>query len=83
MTFLFYQQCLCFMITYSFLLTVLHPRHKLSYFKKAKWENDWIEAARQLVRAEFNRSYRHLSNSQGSALGNKVRCARLLLFRPI
>ncbi|KAH9975145.1 hypothetical protein BJV77DRAFT_932222, partial [Russula vinacea] len=24
---------------------VLHPRHKLNYFKKAKWEDDWIKAA--------------------------------------
>jgi hypothetical protein len=24
---------------------VLHPRHKLHYFKKAGWEDDWIETA--------------------------------------
>ena len=36
---------------------VLHPRHKLNYFKKAKWDAEWIDAARQIVRDEFERSY--------------------------
>ncbi|KAF8232626.1 hypothetical protein L208DRAFT_1123313, partial [Tricholoma matsutake] len=36
---------------------VLHPRHKLNYFKTARWEDDWIEAARQLVRDEFDLLY--------------------------
>jgi hypothetical protein len=29
---------------------VLHPRHKLSYFKSADWEDDWINTAEALVR---------------------------------
>ncbi|KAH9990719.1 hypothetical protein BJV77DRAFT_921205, partial [Russula vinacea] len=37
---------------------VLHPRHKLNYSKKAKWEDSWIKAAKQFVRAEFDLSYR-------------------------
>ncbi|KAG2747579.1 hypothetical protein P692DRAFT_201668127, partial [Suillus brevipes Sb2] len=24
---------------------VLHPRHKLSYFKSAGWEEEWVETA--------------------------------------
>jgi hypothetical protein len=36
---------------------VLHPRHKLAYFAKAGWEDDWIETARNIVRTEFDRSY--------------------------
>jgi hypothetical protein len=36
---------------------VLHPRHKLTYFKTAGWEDEWISAAENIVRAEFNRSY--------------------------
>ncbi|KAG1765575.1 hypothetical protein EDD22DRAFT_766221, partial [Suillus occidentalis] len=36
---------------------VLHPRHKLSYFRSAGWEPQWIETAEQLVRSEFKRSY--------------------------
>jgi len=38
-------------------LVVLHPRHKLEYFKKAKWDDDWIDTAKQIVRDEFERSY--------------------------
>ncbi|TFY76101.1 hypothetical protein EWM64_g7913 [Hericium alpestre] len=36
---------------------VLHPRHKLAYFKAARWEQDWIDTARNVVREEFDRSY--------------------------
>lgn len=36
---------------------VLHPRHKLTYFKLAKWENDWIDTAEKLLRDEFEWSY--------------------------
>lgn len=28
------------------LLSVLHPRHKLEYFKKHGWEASWIDTAR-------------------------------------
>ncbi|KAF8227813.1 hypothetical protein L208DRAFT_1294730 [Tricholoma matsutake] len=31
------------------IVMVLHPCHKLNYFKTARWEDNWIEAARQLV----------------------------------
>jgi len=36
---------------------VLHPRHKLSYFKAARWEEDWIHTAEKLVRDTFDGSY--------------------------
>jgi hypothetical protein len=36
---------------------VLHPRHKLQYFKDIGWEDDWIKTARDIVRAEFERKY--------------------------
>ncbi|KAG1890421.1 uncharacterized protein F5891DRAFT_964987 [Suillus fuscotomentosus] len=39
---------------------VLHLRHKLSYFKMAHWEEEWIETAETLVRTEFNCSYLEL-----------------------
>ncbi|KAG1895975.1 uncharacterized protein F5891DRAFT_959346 [Suillus fuscotomentosus] len=38
---------------------VLHPRHKLSYFKNAGWEDEWVDTAEALVRDEFERSYEH------------------------
>ena len=36
---------------------VLHPRHKLEYFKKHNWEESWIQTAHEIVREEFDRSY--------------------------
>ncbi|TFK47876.1 hypothetical protein OE88DRAFT_1606907, partial [Heliocybe sulcata] len=32
---------------------VLHPRHKLSYFKRAGWQQDWIDTAESIVREEY------------------------------
>jgi hypothetical protein len=37
--------------------TVLHPRHKLSYFKQAGWPTEWINTAEDIVCAEFKWSY--------------------------
>jgi hypothetical protein len=37
---------------------VLHPRHKLDYFKAAKWEKEWIDTARRIVREEYERTYK-------------------------
>jgi hypothetical protein len=37
---------------------VLHPRHKLKYFKAQKWDEEWIQTARDIVRDEFERSYK-------------------------
>jgi len=36
---------------------VLHPRHKLEYFKKHNWEELWIQTAHEIVREEFDQSY--------------------------
>lgn len=36
---------------------VLHPRHKLEYFKRNKWDESSIAAARDIVQDEFDRSY--------------------------
>jgi hypothetical protein len=46
------------------LLTVLHPRHKLAYFAKASWQPDWIDTARDILRAEFARSYPSLADDR-------------------
>lgn len=42
---------------------MLHPRHKLEYFKTAAWIDDWINTAETLVREEFKRSYSMLDVS--------------------
>ena len=34
------------------------------YFKKAKWENSWINNARQLIQTKFDDTYGHTPNSQ-------------------
>ncbi|KAF5324122.1 hypothetical protein D9619_011280 [Psilocybe cf. subviscida] len=36
---------------------VLDPQHKLEYFTKAGWEQEWINAARNIVRDEYDRTY--------------------------
>ncbi|GBE88184.1 putative AC9 transposase [Sparassis crispa] len=38
---------------------VLHPTHKLDYFKHAGWEQQWIDMAEELVRDEFKYTYAH------------------------
>ena len=40
------------------ILEVLHPRHKLDYFKSAKWDDEWFKTAKQIVRDEFERTYK-------------------------
>ncbi|KAF8547001.1 hypothetical protein OG21DRAFT_1376640, partial [Imleria badia] len=37
--------------------TVLHPRHKLTYFKNAGWLQEWIDTAEKLVRDTFELNY--------------------------
>ena len=44
-------------LTLSFILTVLHPRHKLQYFETTSWERDWIVTAEEIVRDEYKGSY--------------------------
>ncbi len=41
------------------MLLVLHPRHKLHYFKNVKWQIEWIERAEEIVRKEFNNRMDH------------------------
>jgi hypothetical protein len=43
-------------------LLVLHPRHKLEYFKKNRWHDSWIKAAYDIIHKEFNRSYPLMGN---------------------
>lgn len=37
---------------------VMHPSHKLDYFKEAGWDNKWIEGVREIVEEEWERSYK-------------------------
>ena len=48
----------CFLFTLLIpRLVVLHPRHKLEYFKHAGWSDAWISTARDLVRNTYECSY--------------------------
>ena len=44
---------------------VLHPHHKLTYFKNMDWEANWISTAERLVQSKFKTSYmaiQHIDN---------------------
>jgi len=47
---------------------VLHPRHKLQYFKNAGWDEAWIETAHAIVREEFDRTYAFMDVDNESTL---------------
>ena len=47
-------------------ITVLHPRHKLTYFKNAGWELEWINTAETLVCEEFECSYSSIQHFEAS-----------------
>ena len=36
---------------------VLHPRHKLQYFRDVGWEDDWIATAERIARDRFESGY--------------------------
>ena len=64
--FLFFH---CF---FSYLRLVLHPRHKLHYFKNAGWQDEWIERAEEIVRTEFDLSYGSLDTSWATSRENQL-----------
>jgi hypothetical protein len=75
-------------ITYSYQVyhAVLHPRHKLGYFKNAGWEQDWIDTAKDLVRDEFDRSYKEDDSELDEALTDsleKVCNIQIYVFQPM
>ena len=60
---------------------VLHPQHKLEYFRNAGWEQEWINGAEKIVRAEYKRSYKYAEHLQAALKPAQVR--RYLYFNPI
>jgi hypothetical protein len=36
---------------------VLHPQHKLEYFKNAGWKGAWIKTAQQIVEDAYKKGY--------------------------
>lgn len=43
---------------------VLHPRHKLVYFRNLNWPSDWIKLAETLVHDEFERNYMAIAEDE-------------------
>ena len=54
------------------MLLVLHPQHKLRYFKAAGWEDEWIDVAEQIVRDEFKCKYADLPGDSDGGKGNSI-----------
>jgi hypothetical protein len=48
--------------------SVLHPRHKLTYFQRAGWTADWIMTAKTIVHEEYDCTY-HFREDVTPALG--------------
>ena len=51
-------------------LLVLHPWRKLSYFKTAKWESEWIQVAKAIIRSEYECSYKPCEYDDASRDGD-------------
>lgn len=67
------------MILFSYILLVLHPRHKLRYFKNAGWTDEWVDEAETILRTEFDKSYGSVDASWAAQSKSKV-CNFELLF---
>ena len=67
---------LCFNVV-SHLLLVLHPCHKLQYFKNAGWQDDWIEQAEEIVHTEFNLLYGSLDTSWATSQETQLSKAKV------
>ena len=61
--------------------SVLHPRHKLHYFKTAGWEDDWIQTARDIVREEFDQTYAFMEYDNEVVTMDKVRESPQIYYR--
>ncbi|THH13347.1 hypothetical protein EUX98_g9738, partial [Antrodiella citrinella] len=48
---------------------ILHPRHKLGYFKDLNWELEWIENAKLAVYNEFATHYQEYGTGIGAIAG--------------
>ena len=65
--------------TLSYLLLVLHPRHKLEYFKKAGWPDEWTDEAAEIVRTVFDLSYGFLDTSWATSSETQLAKAKVCI----
>ena len=47
-------------------IQVLHPSHKLDYFKSVDWEDEWVKVAKDIVHMEFEQAYAGLQDHNGN-----------------
>lgn len=62
------------------LFLVLHPRHKLRYFKNAGWDDEQVATAENLVQARFESVYKALQCAESQSDGDNVRITATLLY---
>ena len=55
------------LVILNILYSVLHPCHKLNYFKKAGWDDTWIKTAQEIVHAEFDQTYAFMDVDAGAS----------------
>lgn len=63
-----------FLIQLQIFLKVLHPRHKLQYFRKANWDETWITTATEIIHDEFVRGYADLPIDAANVVYTKNVC---------
>ncbi|PBK65453.1 hypothetical protein ARMSODRAFT_891860 [Armillaria solidipes] len=66
---------------------ILHPHHKLMYFREAGWPASWIDKAQDLVTNEFKNKYEgkaldviEIDKAEGSSGENCTAKVRLAIF---
>ena len=63
---------LCCFIILTVPLLVLHPHHKLKYFRNAGWEEEWVKRAEEIVHTVFDLSYGSSDTIWAAPQVNKV-----------
>lgn len=59
------------MLIYYYIYLVLHPKHKLKYFEKQNWDEDWVKTAEEIVQEEFKRNFaEYLANRRQKILSH-------------
>ena len=76
---------LTFLPFFSYLLLVLHPCHKLQYFKNAGWQDEWIERAEEIVCMVFDLLYGSIDTSWATSgeTQSKVCVSKFILYNAL
>jgi hypothetical protein len=59
--------------THFAILPVLHPRHKLQYFRNAGWMEEWITTSLKIVQDQFESVYMAVFADEDDEMSDKVR----------